>query len=50
MMIECRPQTYYQKTRKVKMPAEILIGCAGYSYNDWSGIFYPPEIPSTKRL
>ncbi len=32
------------------MSAEILIGCAGYSYDDWTGAFYPPGMPSNKRL
>jgi len=36
--------------RKVQMPAKILIGCAGYSYPDWKGNFYPPSLPAGKQL
>lgn len=28
----------------------ILIGCAGYSYADWKGVFYPPKIPAGEML
>lgn len=28
----------------------ILVGCAGYSYADWKGVFYPPGTPSAEML
>jgi len=49
-MIECRPYNYDTLGRKLHMPAKILIGCAGYSYPDWKGIFYPPTLPAGKQL
>ncbi len=24
---------------------EILVGCSGYSYRGWRGVFYPPDLP-----
>ncbi len=29
---------------------EVIIGTSGYSYNDWKGIFYPDELPSSRYL
>ena len=29
---------------------EIVIGTSGYSFDDWSGVFYPPDLPKGKRL
>ncbi|GAB3229201.1 DUF72 domain-containing protein [Hymenobacter seoulensis] len=29
------------------MPA-YYIGCSGFSYRDWKGVFYPPELPPRK--
>jgi uncharacterized protein YecE (DUF72 family) len=49
-MIECRPYAYDTLKPRVLMPAELLVGCAGYSYDDWRNVFYPPELPSNKRL
>lgn len=28
----------------------ILVGCSGYSYDDWRGHFYPPELPKNQFL
>ena len=28
----------------------IWIGTSGYSFDDWSGVFYPPDLPRGKRL
>jgi uncharacterized protein YecE (DUF72 family) len=28
----------------------IHLGTSGYSYDDWKGVFYPPEVPSHGRL
>jgi uncharacterized protein YecE (DUF72 family) len=28
----------------------IHLGTSGYSYKDWEGVFYPPEVPSHGRL
>jgi len=28
----------------------ILIATSGYYYNDWQGVFYPPELPPNQRL
>jgi len=28
----------------------IFVGCSGYSYDDWRGAFYPPDLPKTKFL
>ncbi|MGI6596867.1 MAG: DUF72 domain-containing protein [bacterium] len=28
----------------------ILIATSGYYYNDWQGVFYPPELPANRRL
>lgn len=30
--------------------ANIKIGCAGWSYKDWSGTFYPKSLPNNKHL
>ena len=30
--------------------SEILIGTSGYSYPDWKGVFYPPEMPKENWL
>lgn len=30
--------------------ATVRIGCSGFSYNDWVGNFYPPELPIKERL
>jgi uncharacterized protein YecE (DUF72 family) len=49
-MIECRPYSYDTLKQRERMPAEVLIGCAGYSYEDWQGLFYPPDLPANKRL
>lgn len=32
------------------MLAQIYIGTSGYSYSDWSGPFYPPEVKSKEYL
>ncbi len=32
------------------MPASIHIGCSGFSYDDWHGPFYPPDLPPRLRL
>lgn len=29
-------------------PATLYIGCSGFSYRDWKGVFYPPELPPRK--
>ncbi|HAH23801.1 MAG TPA: DUF72 domain-containing protein [Prolixibacteraceae bacterium] len=29
---------------------ETLIGCSGYYYNHWKGLFYPPTLPKKKWL
>jgi uncharacterized protein YecE (DUF72 family) len=29
-------------------PSQIRIGTAGWSYKDWEGVFYPPELPRKK--
>ncbi|MBP7460583.1 MAG: DUF72 domain-containing protein [Candidatus Delongbacteria bacterium] len=29
---------------------QIHVGTSGYSFPDWHGVFYPPEIPKTKML
>lgn len=29
---------------------KIFIGCAGFSYRDWKGIFYPDDLPSKDYL
>lgn len=26
--------------------AEVLVGCSGWSYDDWNGVFYPADAPS----
>ncbi|HKM39563.1 MAG TPA: DUF72 domain-containing protein [bacterium] len=28
----------------------ILISTSGYYYNDWQGVFYPPDLPANRRL
>lgn len=28
----------------------ILIATSGYYYNDWQGVFYPPDLPANQRL
>ncbi|HMF32662.1 MAG TPA: DUF72 domain-containing protein [Candidatus Lokiarchaeia archaeon] len=30
--------------------ARIVVGCAGWSYEDWIGIFYPRRLPKTDQL
>ena len=30
------------------MPASCYIGCSGFSFRDWKGVFYPPELPPRK--
>ncbi len=32
------------------MPAEILVGTCGYSYDDWRGAFYPPRLAKESML
>ena len=32
------------------MSAEILIGTSGYSFDDWTGPFYPPRLPAREKL
>jgi uncharacterized protein YecE (DUF72 family) len=32
------------------MPPAIYIGCSGFSFRDWKGVFYPPELPPRKWL
>ena len=49
-MLELRPYSYDTLKPRVCMPAEVLIGCAGYSYDDWQGKFYPSVLPANKRL
>lgn len=29
---------------------EVRIGCSGWSYRDWKGVFYPPTTPSSRWL
>ncbi len=29
---------------------EIHIGCSGYNYKDWKGLFYPEDLPDKKWL
>ena len=28
----------------------VIVGTSGYSYKEWKGIFYPPELPAAKML
>ena len=28
----------------------VCVGCSGWQYRQWSGIFYPPELPQRLRL
>jgi uncharacterized protein YecE (DUF72 family) len=30
--------------------AHLWVGCSGWSYDDWSGRFYPPGLPAAERL
>lgn len=30
--------------------AKILVGTSGWTYDDWSGIFYPKDLPAAERL
>ncbi|MGI4872003.1 MAG: DUF72 domain-containing protein [Janthinobacterium lividum] len=30
------------------MPPSYYIGCSGFSFRDWKGVFYPPELPPRK--
>ncbi|OON69777.1 DUF72 domain-containing protein [Hymenobacter sp. CRA2] len=30
------------------MPATYHIGCSGFHFRDWKGVFYPPELPPRK--
>ena len=30
------------------MESNIFVGCAGWSYKDWSGVFYPKSIQSSE--
>jgi uncharacterized protein YecE (DUF72 family) len=30
------------------MPPSYHIGCSGFSFRDWKGVFYPPELPPRK--
>lgn len=30
------------------MPPSYFIGCSGFSFRDWKGVFYPPELPPRK--
>jgi uncharacterized protein YecE (DUF72 family) len=32
------------------MAPTIYIGCSGFSFRDWKGMFYPPELPPRKWL
>ena len=32
------------------MPGQINIGCSGFSYKHWRGVFYPEGLPSSKWL
>lgn len=32
------------------MVGQIFVGTSGFSYADWKGVFYPPEIPKTAML
>lgn len=32
------------------MGSNILVGCAGWSYKDWSGVFYPKSMQSSEYL
>ena len=34
--------------RSMDSPSQIRIGTAGWSYKDWAGIFYPPEVQRKK--
>ena len=34
----------------IKKNIDIKIGTSGFSYDDWRGVFYPPEIPSGGML
>ncbi len=29
---------------------KIIVGTSGYSFDDWAGVFYPPDLPKGKRL
>jgi hypothetical protein len=32
------------------MSPTIYIGCSGFSFRDWKGVFYPSELPPRKWL
>jgi uncharacterized protein YecE (DUF72 family) len=34
----------------VEKKGKIVVGTSGYSFDDWEGSFYPPELPKGKRL
>ncbi|MCS7236765.1 MAG: DUF72 domain-containing protein [Thermoguttaceae bacterium] len=34
----------------VRRRPQILVGTSGWTYDDWKGIFYPPELPPTERI
>lgn len=37
-------------TRRGQYHAVIYVGLSGWSYRDWQGSFYPPDLPSGSRL
>jgi uncharacterized protein YecE (DUF72 family) len=36
--------------KRNRLEIDLKIGTSGYSYDDWRGTFYPPEIPQNKML
>lgn len=36
--------------KRNRLKIDLKIGTSGYSYDDWRGTFYPPEIPQNKML
>ncbi|MCS7303501.1 MAG: DUF72 domain-containing protein [Thermoguttaceae bacterium] len=32
------------------VPETIHVGTSGWSYSDWTGVFYPPDLPDSERL
>jgi uncharacterized protein YecE (DUF72 family) len=36
--------------KRNRLNIDLKIGTSGYSYDDWRGAFYPPEIPKSKML
>jgi len=36
--------------KRNRLNIDLKIGTSGYSYDDWRGTFYPPEIPANKML